>query len=279
MKVYPLAIFWLSPIIASGFSRQQPPPTEHGKVAACSSCAFQSTNTRRAFFQSASFLVTTATVTTTSRAPAYAGLLDEFGSDPSKITQAPSSRSSTTPVTVQSKSESLIEPNLRSNYYYPTNKKRYLPRIKKCSDQLSSVATALGQEDWNSVQDFTRISDDTILPLKLYTSSLTGGGTNVKVSYTNDMYKAADVFEANHKRLLQAVKAQNLNQGTAAIEAMSEALQLYRQVARLTDDEMGDLPSVDEIRRASSRKQLGVVKDKPLTVVTEGGAVVAVEKR
>ena len=116
-----------------------------------------------------------------------AGLLDDFGADPTKINQKPSE-----PVLPKSqkKVESTIEPNLRSNYYYPTNKKRYLPRIKKCNDAIPIVAGQIGDGDWASVEEFVvKVADDTILPMKLYTSSLTGGGTNVKVSYTKGEVK------------------------------------------------------------------------------------------
>ena len=61
---------------------------------------------------------------------------------------------------------------------------RYLPRIKKCSDAIPGVAAAIGGEDWDAVRDFaTVVADDTILPMKLYVSSLGGGGTNVKVGF------------------------------------------------------------------------------------------------
>jgi hypothetical protein len=63
--------------------------------------------------------------------PAFAGLLDEYGSDPSKI-DAPK-KATREAVKVTQKIESDLEPNLRSNYYYPTNKKRYLPRIKNAT--------------------------------------------------------------------------------------------------------------------------------------------------
>lgn len=118
--------------------------------------------------------------------PAFAGLLDEYGTDPTKIQQT-----STVEVIgagTAKKEESVIEPNLRSNYYYPTNKKRYLPRIKRCSDAIPEAADSIGRQDWEAVETFAlKIADDTILPMRLYTSSLTGGGTNVKVSYTKDM--------------------------------------------------------------------------------------------
>jgi hypothetical protein len=54
---------------------------------------------------------------------ASASLLDEFGSDPTKIKVAEKPAGP-----VAKRAESEFEPNLRSNYYYPTNKKRYLPR-------------------------------------------------------------------------------------------------------------------------------------------------------
>jgi hypothetical protein len=192
--------------------------------------------------------------------PASASLLDEFGSDPTKIQQQ-SSTSSTSkgPAVITSKPESVYEPNLRSNYYYPTNKKRYLPRIKKCNDALSSVADSIGAEDWVAVQSFaSTTADDTILPLKLYTSSLTGGGTNVKVTYTKTMFADADRFEKGQQLLLKAVAKRDQNLASTALETMAVALQEYRVTANLTGpDGGGDIPSVEDIRRAASRSGAG----------------------
>merc|ERR1719203_1699694 len=138
------------------------------------------------------------------KANADLSLLDEFGSDPKKIDKTPTKVTGGA-VVAKEKSESTIEPNLRSNYYYPTNKKRYLPRIKKCNDAIPDAAAAIGDENWEVVDIFVnKIADDTILPLKLYTSSLTGGGTNVKVSFTKDMSKAADGFAKAQKALVKA---------------------------------------------------------------------------
>jgi hypothetical protein len=187
---------------------------------------------------------------------ANASLLDEFGTDPSKIQQEAPVESSG-PVVAKPKGESNMEPNLRSNYYYPTNKKRYLPRIKRCNDALSIAAEAIGTEDWETADEFTnKIAEDTILPLKLYTSSLTGGGTNVKVSFTKDMNKAADKFEKAQKALAKAVAKKDRTASSKALEDLSEALQAYRQAGKLTGpDAGGDIPSVDEIRRSACRVQ------------------------
>ena len=161
------------------------------------------------------------------------------------------------PVVAKPKSESTIEPNLRSNYYYPTNKKRYLPRIKRCNDAIPLAADAIGNLDWEAISDFNdKIADDTILPMKLYTSSLTGGGTNVKVSFTKEMNKAADDFEKAQKALSKAIKKQDQSASSKALEEMATALLAYRTTGRLLGpDGGGDIPSVDEIRRSACRVQ------------------------
>ena len=165
-------------------------------------------------------------------ANAEASLLDQFGTDPKKIVQ----ESAPAPVVpAGKKQESDYEPNLRSNYYYPTNKKRYLPRIKKCNDAIPLAAEAIGTEDWESADEFVnKIADDTILPLKLYTSSLGGGGTNVKVSFTKDMFNAADGFEKAQKALAKAVKKKDQTASSRALEDLSTNLQAYREAGKLT---------------------------------------------
>lgn len=186
---------------------------------------------------------------------AQASLLDEYGSDPSKINNAsaaPKQAVSATP-----KAETNYEPNLRSNYYYPTNKKRYLPRIKKCNDAIPDAAEAIGTENWEAVEDFnSKIADDTILPMKLYTSSLTGGGTNVKVSFAKDMMKDAETFEKAQKALAKAIKKKDKSASSTALENMATALLDYRTTGKLLGpDGGGDIPSVDEIRRSACRVQ------------------------
>merc|ERR1711966_522391 len=100
----------------------------------------------------------------------------------------------------------------------------------------------------------SKVADDTILPMKLYTSSLTGGGTNVKVSFTKDMFKAADDFEKGQKALTKALKKKDQTASSRALEDMATALLAYRTSGRLLGpDGGGDIPSVDEIRRSTKR--------------------------
>jgi len=186
--------------------------------------------------------------------PASAGLLDEFGTDMKIVNKV---EEPVKPAVAQGKGESTMEPNLRSNYYYPTNKKRYLPRIKRCNDAIPDAAVAIGTEDWETATDFAaKIADDTVLPMKLYTSSLLGGGTNVKVSFAKDMNKAADDFERAQKKLVKAIAKKDRETSSTALEDLASALQLYREAGRLTGpDGGGDIPSVDEIRRSACRVQ------------------------
>jgi hypothetical protein len=189
--------------------------------------------------------------------PAFAGLLDEFGTDPTKISAAPKKEAVRAAAVAQSKGESNFEPNLRSNYYYPTNKKRYLPRIKKCNESIPGAASMIGDGNWEAASNFANnIAEDTILPMKLYTSSLLGGGTNVKVTFAKDMTNSAKDFEKAQKALAKAISKQDQKKSSAALEDLSSALLTYRTAGRLLGPDGGrDIPSVDEIRRAACRVQ------------------------
>ncbi|KAL7465119.1 hypothetical protein ACHAXS_005448 [Conticribra weissflogii] len=227
-----------------------------GKKSSCLNALNEPLNTsvtsRRGILSS--FLTLTASATIGS-SPACASLLEDFGSDPSNLSKQPEPKKEKELAVNKGKTESNLEPNLRSNYYYPTNKVRYLPRIKKCSDSIPGVAEAIGKEDWDAVRDFaTVVADDTILPMKLYVSSLTGGGTNVKVGFAKDMLSAAKSFEKAQKALVNSVEKKDVAKCSAALETMSEALLAYRTSGKLLGpDGGGDIPSVDEIRRSTKR--------------------------
>ena len=150
MKFASLALAALSLSTVSAWTPRQKQPMSSSEISR-----------RKVLGQS---LLTLVATTTTGTLPARAGLLDEFGSDPSKIQQAPAAV--VVPTTAAKKAESAIEPNLRSNYYYPTNKKRYLPRIKRCSDAIPDAATFIGNEDWDAAETFALTIADDVRPTR-----------------------------------------------------------------------------------------------------------------
>ena len=253
MRITPLA---LALALVSGSASFSTNANNNNKVELSSTTVANAD--RRAVLYSIFTTVTTATTAAgilSSPQSAYAGLLDEYGADPNTDKQQPSKKEKVVQARDKGKPESNLEPNLRSNYYYPTNKVRYLPRIKKCSDAIPGVAVAIGNEDWDAVRNFaTVVADDTVLPMKLYVSSLTGGGTNVKVGFAKNMMSAAKTFEKNQALLLKAVDKKDGGKSSAALEAMAEAMLEYRTEGRLLGpDGGGDIPSVDEIRRSTKR--------------------------
>lgn len=216
-------------------------------------------NSRRSFVKSGAALMVGLSLQGLSPESAVAGLLDDYGSDPSKIKDVNAERELKAKEAAKAvaKVESDYEPNLRSNYYYPTNKKRYLPRIKKCNDAIPDAAAMIGDLDWEGAETFAvKIAEDTILPMKLYTSSLLGGGTNVKVSFAKDMNQAASDFEKAQKALVKAIAKKDQEKSSKALEELSTSLLTYRTAGKLLGpDGGGDIPSVDEIRRSACRVQ------------------------
>jgi hypothetical protein len=70
-------------------------------------------------------IATTATLGSTA---AYASLLEDYGADPN-VNKQPEKTTKKAKELARDKGkvESSMEPNLRSNYYYPTNKGELLP--------------------------------------------------------------------------------------------------------------------------------------------------------
>jgi hypothetical protein len=248
MKISIAFAAFLAP--ASAF---QPMPASHRRSSAVGMSQTADENPRRAFLSYSATAMLGLTSQVLTPGSATAGLLDDYGSDPKKIQEAAPVKTEVSKV----KEVSNLEPNLRSNYYYPTNKKRYLPRIKKCSDAIPDAAAMVGSGDWEGAASFaTKIADDTVLPMKLYTSSLLGGGTNVKVAFAKDMTQAATDFEKAQKTLVKAIAKKDQEKSSRALEDLSTALLSYRTAGRLLGpDGGGDIPSVDEIRRSACRVQ------------------------
>jgi hypothetical protein len=150
-----------------------------------------------------------------------------------------------------------LSPTVETMIMAPTVQMLFSFRIKKCNDAIPEAAAMIGTDDWEGAEQFaTKIADDTILPMKLYTSSLLGGGTNVKVSFAKDMTQAATDFEKAQKALVKGIAKKDRDKSSAALEKLSAALLSYRTAGKLLGpDGGGDIPSVDDIRRSACRAQ------------------------
>lgn len=142
---------------------------------------------------------------------------------------------------------------LKIAYYYPTAKKRYLPRIQKVTAKISEVPQAIANGDWETVEAFATTADNAVLPLQLYVSSLDGQGLSMSTSFAKTMKNDAKTFEQNFKELQKALKKKDQDAALKAVQEMGVAVADYRQAGRLTDDD-GNIPSVEEIRRSTMRR-------------------------
>jgi len=148
---------------------------------------------------------------------------------------------------------------LYTAYYYPTAKKRYLPRIQKVTTEIAVVPDKILAQDWQSLDDFMKTADNAILPLQLYVSSLDGQGLGMANEYAKQMKTDAMKYEKSYKSLKKAIESQNGDLALAAVTDMGVAVADYRQVGRLKDDD-GFIPSVDEMRRMAMRKPVVAIK-------------------
>lgn len=192
-----------------------------------------------------------------------AGLLEEYGSD-FKNFDSKNVETVIDVVDASKKGEAGVDPTLRASYYYPTAKKRYLPRIKKVSDVISEIPVSIQEGDWDTISTFAnKIADDAILPMKLYQSSLDGQGLHMVNNYAAVMKDNALIYEQKTKELQTAAKQKNKEAAVTALGGMSESLQGYRVAGRLTGpDGGGDIPSVEDMRRMAMRRPTTAVAKK-----------------
>ncbi|OEU10563.1 hypothetical protein FRACYDRAFT_247105 [Fragilariopsis cylindrus CCMP1102] len=178
-----LLVFGLASSSVSGF--QQPTSTststQRNTGVALSMATSNSNSSRRSFVSNGATAASAFMIGFGLSKPAFAGgLLDEFGSDPTKIVNKPK-KVSREAVVAQSKEES---------------------------------------------------------------------------DFREDMQDSAKDFEKSQKALVKAIGKKDQQKSSAALEELSSALLKYRTAGRLLGpDGGGDIPSVDEIRRAACRVQ------------------------
>jgi len=191
---------------------------------------------------------------------ASASLLDDFGGSDFKNFEVKKVEEAPVANKPMAKGEGGIDPTLKGSYYYPTAKKRYVPRIIKVSENISAVPNQIESSDWDAVSTFAnKIADDAVLPMKLYQSSLDGQGLNMKNDYVPLMKEKANLFEQKTRDLQKAVKAQNKDKAMVALNGINEAITEYRVAGRLSDSD-GNIPSVEDMRRGAMRRPVVVAK-------------------
>lgn len=207
-------------------------------------------NSRRNFFLQSTLPL--AALVLGSKEAFASSLLEDFGTDFKNfdVKKAPEVKPT---LEGNAKGQSSIDPTLKGSYYYPTAKKRYVPRIMKVSESLAAIPDLIDSSEWDSVSDFAnRVADDAILPMKLYQSSLDGQGLNMKNDYVPIMKDKANLYELKTRDLQKAAKAKNRDKAMVALNGMSEAMTDYRVAGRLRDED-GNIPSIEQMRRDSMR--------------------------
>lgn len=257
----PLVSGFAIPLRSCNFSRRrslcssvivQMAPNDNGRVCNINSVAL----TRRRALQATVPTVISFFVSSLGIDPASASLLDEYYYD-NKESAVGTSTTATTTVS-NKKGEEGIDPTLRASYYYPTAKKRYLPRIQLVSNEIAIITQSMLYDvesiDWDAASKFAETTaENAILPLKLYESSLRGQGLSMSNAYAKAMKADAAVFEQKTRELQKAVKKRSADAALSALTEMNLALTDYRKAGRLTED-IEEIPSVDDIRRMAMRK-------------------------
>lgn len=133
-----------------------------------------------------------------------------------------------------------IESNLRGQYYFPTARKRYLPRVRLAWETIPMVEQATKDEKWPDVSSFSSQElSDAVLPMKLYTSSLAGGGLNINAKFIERMNSQTDAYEKALAGLLKAVKKKQTSVALDQLITMRDAINKYREFGRLDGDDFG----------------------------------------
>lgn len=136
--------------------------------------------------------------------------------------------------------EAEIESNLRGQYYYPTARKRYLPRVKKAWEALDEAERLASDGQWKELADISTTDvADALLPMRLYASSLAGGGLSISAKFIERMNLQADAYEQCLKKLSKAVKRKETAVAVGSIRDMREAIGKYREIGRLQADDFG----------------------------------------
>lgn len=224
---------------------------QNGSASSLQMSSSNDDSSRRNFFVQSSLPL--ATLLLSGKDAVASSLLEDFGGSDFKNFEVKKAVE-TKPVSKSvAKGEGGIDPTLKGSYYYPTAKKRYVPRIMKVSQAIPTVPDMIDSSDWDAVTLFAnKVADDAILPMKLYQSSLDGQGLNMKNDYVTTMKDKAVLYEKKTKDLQKAAALKDKDKAFAALNGIAEAISEYRVAGRLSDED-GNIPTVEDMRRASMR--------------------------
>jgi len=140
--------------------------------------------------------------------------------------------------------EAEMGSNLRGDYYYPTARKRYLPRVKRAYDELVPIRAELAANsaDWDKINVYAKGHGDVSSALKLYVSALGGGGLSISSTFMGDMKTHAEEFDNAYKEFVEGVKGKKVPKALSAAEGMESALLAWREAGKpvgLTNDDWG----------------------------------------
>lgn len=126
----------------------------------------------------------------------------------------------------EDENQAEIEANLRANYYFPTARKRYLPRVKRASEDVPVVKAAIANGQWDEAGKFVNGGslDDCVLPMKLYVSSLAGQGLSLATKFTQYMSENTEKVNRAVVNLKSAIKRHDTTVALAALGEMESAV-------------------------------------------------------
>lgn len=143
-------------------------------------------------------------------------------------------------------SEAEIESNLRGQYYFPTARKRYLPRVKLAWETLPQAEKAAQNSRWPEVAELSSDElSDAVLPMRLYASSLAGQGLSISASFIERMNKETEMYESALKKLVKAAKRKETAVALNNLTDMKGAITKYRVLGHLEapDFGIGEIPT------------------------------------
>lgn len=166
------------------------------------------------------------------------------------------------------------EANLRANYYFPTARKRYLPRVRRALELLPGVGAAAASGDWARVSTAAAKDgplDEAVLPMRLYASSLAGQGLSLAAKFVQSMSDDAGAYEKALGRLRKAARRGDGPDAEGAVAEMTNCIGRYRRAGKLEADDfgVGEVPSDTRVGSGLGNNNPALYKRNFQSILTE----------